>query len=109
MDNNFNNFDQNNNQQGSLNGQPMNFYQNANMGDSYPSGIQGAFSQARELFQQKVVAYSFLFMVVALGITALGAKIASDVMLEWMVKSPANIVILFVAEIAIVIVSNVAM
>ena len=115
--NNYNNYDQmggnqNPQQNGYINGYPMNYNNRANynqgMGDGNVGGIQGAFSQARELFQQKVVAYSFLFMVVALGITALGAKVASDVLLSWMMTNPANMLLLFGGEIVIVIVSNIA-
>lgn len=68
----------------------------------------GAFNEASEAIKQKVVSQSFLFMVAALAITAIGAKVASEVLLEWMVKNPANMFLLFGAEIAIVIISNVA-
>lgn len=70
--------------------------------------FSGAFNEASEAIKQKVVSQSFLFMVVALAITAIGAKVASNVLLEWMMKNPVNMLILFGAEIAIVIVSNVA-
>ncbi len=70
--------------------------------------FSGAFNEASEAIKQKVVSQSFLFMVVALAITAIGAKVASSVLLEWMMKNPVNMLILFGAEIAIVIVSNVA-
>ena len=75
----------------------------------FTGGIQGAFSQASEALQQKVVAQSFLFMLAALVITAIGAKVASDVLLEWMISNPANLIILLVAEIAVVVVSNIAL
>ena len=70
--------------------------------------ISGAFSEAAEVMKQKAVAQSFIFMVGALIVTAVGAAVASKVLLEWMLKSPANLIILFVAEIAVVIASNVA-
>ena len=73
-----------------------------------PAVFSGAFNEASEAIKQKVVSQSFLFMVVALAITAIGAKVASNVLLEWMMKNPVNMLILFGAEIAIVIVSNVA-
>ena len=75
----------------------------------FTGGIQGAFSQASEALQQKVVAQSFLFMLAALVITAIGAQVASDVLLEWMISNPANLIILLVAEIAVVVVSNIAL
>ncbi|MBR4341202.1 MAG: Bax inhibitor-1/YccA family protein [Lachnospiraceae bacterium] len=72
-------------------------------------GIQGAFGEALEVMQQKVVAQSFIFMLAALGITAIGAMVASDVLLEWFIQNPANLIILLVAEIAVVIISNIAL
>ena len=75
----------------------------------FTGGIQGAFSQASEALQQKVVAQSFLFMLAALVITAIGAQVASDVLLEWMISNPVNLIILLVAEIAVVVVSNIAL
>ena len=66
-------------------------------------------SEASEALQQKVVSQSFIFMLAALVITAIGAKVASDVLLEWMIRNPANLIILFVAEIGIVLISNVAL
>ena len=116
--NNYNNYDQmggtqNPQQNGYINGYPMNYNNRANynqrMGDGNVGGIQGAFSQARELFQQKVVAYSFLFMVVALGITAVGAYVGADVMFKMMFDNPGIMFILAIAEIATVIVANIAL
>ena len=86
-----------------------NGYNNGNRGFTLNGqSFSGAFNEASEAIKQKVVSQSFLFMVVALVITAIGAKVASDVLLEWMMKNPVNMLILFGAEIAIVIVSNVA-
>lgn len=87
----------------------FNGYNNGNRGFTLNGqSFSGAFNEASEAIKQKVVSQSFLFMVVALAITAIGAKVASDVLLEWMLKNPVNMLILFGAEIAIVIVSNVA-
>jgi hypothetical protein len=86
------------------------FQQNFNGYNGYANGgIQGAMSEASEALQQKVVSQSFIFMLAALVITAIGAKVASDVLLEWMIRNPANLIILFVAEIGIVLISNVAL
>ena len=87
----------------------FNGYNNGNRGFTLNGqSFSGAFNAASEAIKQKVVSQSFLFMVVALAITAIGAKVASNVLLEWMMKNPVNMLILFGAEIAIVIVSNVA-
>ena len=87
----------------------FNGYNNGNRGFTLNGqSFSGAFNEASEAIKQKVVSQSFLFMVVALAITAIGAKVASNVLLEWMMKNPVNMLILFGAEIAIVIVSNVA-
>lgn len=86
------------------------FQQNMNGYNGYANGgIQGAMSEASEALKQKVVSQSFIFMLAALVITAIGAKVASDVLLEWMIRNPANLIILFVAEIGIVLISNVAL
>ena len=89
------------------------FQQNFNGYNGYANGgvggIQGAMSEASEALKQKVVSQSFIFMLAALVITAIGAKVASDVLLEWMIRNPANLIILFVAEIGIVLISNVAL
>ncbi len=89
-----------------------NGYDNNVRNGNYMNGLgsfSNAFSEAAQALQQKVVAQSFLYMVVALGITAIGAKVASDVLLEWMVTNPMNLLLLFGAEIAIVIISNIAL
>lgn len=88
--------------------QNMNGY-NGYANSGFTGGIQGAMSEASEALQQKVVSQSFIFMLAALVITAIGAKVASDVLLEWMIRNPANLIILFVAEIGIVLISNVAL
>ena len=71
--------------------------------------IGDAFSEAAEAIKQKVVAQSFLFMMVGLVITAVGAMVASEVLLQWMSKSPATLIVLLVAELAIVVISNAAL
>ena len=89
-----------------------NGYDNNVRNGNYMNGLgsfSNAFSEAAQALQQKVVAQSFLYMVVALGITAIGAKVASDVLLEWMLTNPMNLLLLFGAEIAIVIISNIAL
>ena len=88
--------------------QNFNGYNGYNNG-GYTGGISGAFSQASEALQQKVVAQSFIFMLAALVVTAIGAKVASEVLLEWIFMNPARLIILFVAEIAVVIASNIAL
>lgn len=89
-----------------------NGYNNNNTGNGgFANGLNSfsnAFSEAAEALRQKVVAQSFLFMVVALGITAIGAKVASGVLLEWILKNPVNMFLLFGAEIAVIIGSNIA-
>lgn len=87
------------------NGYNNNGYNNG----GYAGGISGAFSAASEALQQKVVAQSFIFMLAALVVTAIGAKVASDALLEWFIRNPANLIILLVAEIAVVIASNIAL
>lgn len=61
-----------------------------------------------EMFGQEVIAKSFLYMVAALGVTAVAAFVAPGIMAEWLMRGRFNIFILFIAEIAIVIASNVA-
>ena len=63
------------------------FQQNFNGYNGYANGgvtggIQGVMSEASEALKQKVVAQSFIFMLAALVITTIGAKVASDVLLE---------------------------
>ena len=87
-----------------------NGYNNGTRSGGFGVGnIGDAFSEAAEALRQKVVAQAFIFMMAALVITAIGAKVASDVLLSWMEKSPAVLILLLVAEIAIVIGSNVAL
>ena len=69
----------------------------------------GRFGQVGELLQQEVIAKSFLYMVAALAVTAIAAFTAPDLMAGWLARGRFNILILFGAELAIVIASNVAM
>ncbi len=68
-----------------------------------------AASQVRDLLQNEVIAKSFLYMVAALAVTAIAAFTAPDLLAGWLMRGRYNFIILFVAELAIVIASNVAM
>ncbi|MBR5179740.1 MAG: Bax inhibitor-1 family protein [Lachnospiraceae bacterium] len=106
-----NGYQQNGYQQNGYQNNQFGYQQNFN-GYNVNNGISGfsnAFSEAAEALRQKVVAQSFLFMVAALAVTAVGAKIGTEFMLQWMITNPVNLIILFVAEVAIVIVSNIAL
>lgn len=85
---------------------PYNSYE---QGSGYMNGVSNAFGQARELFQQKVIANSFLYMFIALIISAISAKVASMTVLMWMLQSPMNMIILCVAELVVVLIANVAL
>ena len=71
--------------------------------------IGAATGQVRELLQQEVIAKSFLYMVAALAVTAIAAFTAPDLLAGWLARGRYNMLILFGAELAIVIASNVAM
>lgn len=73
------------------------------------SNMGAVSGQVRELLQQEVIAKSFLYMVAALAVTAVAAFTAPDLLAGWLARGRYNLIILFVAEIAIVIASNVAM
>ncbi len=77
--------------------------------NTYDEQAYSQFGQVRELLQQEVIAKSFLYMVAALAVTAVAAFTAPDLMAGWLARSRYNIMILFAAELAIVIASNVAM
>ncbi|MBQ9437665.1 MAG: Bax inhibitor-1/YccA family protein [Lachnospiraceae bacterium] len=55
---------------------------------------------------QGVLTRAFLYMVVALGITAVAAFTTADLILIWMLRNPYSLYILFAVEIGIVIASN---
>ena len=123
MEPNYQNDNYNNMQSNGQNGYPQNQqnnpygfqtnyngYNNGTKSGGFGVGnIGDAFSEAAEALRQKVVAQAFIFMMAALGITAIGAKVASDVLLSWLEKSPAILILLLVAELAIVVVSNIAL
>ena len=77
--------------------------------NTYDEQAYSQFGQVRELLQQEVIAKSFLYMVAALAVTAIAAFTAPDLMAGWLARGRYNIMILFAAELAIVIASNVAM
>lgn len=78
--------------------------------NEYPQqGINETAYQVKELLQQEVIAKSFLYMVAALAVTAIAAFTAPDLLAGWLARGKYNIMILFIAEFAIVIVSNIAM
>jgi hypothetical protein len=118
MDNNFQNNNMNNGTQGYNQEQEPYVYQN-NYSNGYQNGnggfaggigsISGAFGEASEALKQKVVQQSFIFMLVGLVITAVGAKVASEVLLAWMVSNPVGIIALFIGELVIVFASNAAL
>ena len=84
-----------------------NYYQE--VGNGYINGAADVFGQAREAFQQKVVSNSFLYMFIALIISAISARYASMSLLYMIAVQPMYYIVLCVAELAIVIVSNIAL
>lgn len=84
-------------------------YNSYDQGSGYMNGVSNAFGQARELFQQKVIANSFLYMFIALIISAISAKVASVSLLMWIFQGEFNLIILCVAELAVVLIANVAL
>lgn len=82
-------------------------YQN-NMGYD-PAAAQGnVFGQVNALMHQEVIAKSFLYMVAALVVTAVAAFAAPNALAKIIFANPYAIYGLFVAELAIVIISNIA-
>ncbi len=78
------------------------------MSNGFGSGnpVKITMQQIRTLMYEEVIAKAFLFMVAALGITAFAAYTAPYFMLNLLMSSPSAIFILFGAELAIVIISN---
>ena len=68
----------------------------------------GIINQVNTLMHQEVIAKSFLYMVAALVVTAVAAFAAPNAMAKILMANPSAIFILFVLELAIVIVSNIA-
>ena len=87
----------------SYDGGSNSYQSNADYNYSTPTGMAGLMTIATE----KVVAKSFVFMVVALVITAFAAMITSP-MTALKMLSGGSFFILLVAEIAIVLISNAA-
>ncbi len=90
-----------NNNQYDQNGFAMNNFSSAS--------IDQGFNEVRALMQQEVIAKSFLYMVAALAVTAIAAYASPHVLANWLASGRYNIFILFGAELAIVIVSNIAL
>ncbi|MCR5596211.1 MAG: Bax inhibitor-1/YccA family protein [Lachnospiraceae bacterium] len=76
--------------------------------DSINSSAYQAVDTVQEILKKEVVAKSFLYMMAALAVTAIAAFAAPSVLSEWLMRGRYNLIILFVAELAIVIVSNIA-
>ncbi|MBR6257683.1 MAG: Bax inhibitor-1/YccA family protein [Lachnospiraceae bacterium] len=66
------------------------------------------FGQVNTLMHEEVIAKSFLYMVAALVVTAVAAFAAPDALATVLQANPSAIFILFIAELAIVFVSNIA-
>ncbi len=73
-----------------------------------PTSFSGIVSEVTETLQQKVVAKSFLYMVVALIVTAIAAFAAPQAMAKILITHPSAIFGLVGLELVIVIVSNIA-
>ncbi|MBR3525819.1 MAG: Bax inhibitor-1 family protein, partial [Lachnospiraceae bacterium] len=73
-----------------------------------PASFSGIVSEVTETLQQKVVAKSFLYMVVALIVTAIAAFAAPQAMAKILITHPSAIFGLVGLELVIVIVSNIA-
>ena len=72
------------------------------------TGLSGMVGEVLETMQQTVVAKSFLYMVVALIVTAIAAFAAPNAMANIILANPSAIFVLIGLELAIVIVSNIA-
>ena len=82
-------------------------YQN-NMGYD-PTAAEGSvLGQVNTLMHQEVIAKSFLYMVAALVVTAVAAFAAPNALAKILIANPMAIYGLIIAELAIVIVSNIA-
>lgn len=77
-------------------------------GSDYTGFGADTFGEVRELLQQEVISKSFLYLMAGLGVTAVAAFAAPTVMAGWLMRGQYNYILLFVAELAIVIVSNIA-
>ncbi|MBR5421525.1 MAG: Bax inhibitor-1/YccA family protein [Lachnospiraceae bacterium] len=70
--------------------------------------ISNTMGELMEAMQQKVVNKAFLYMVAALGVTAVAAFWAPNAMANFLASSPSSLFILIALELAVVIVSNIA-
>ncbi|MBP5608887.1 MAG: Bax inhibitor-1/YccA family protein [Lachnospiraceae bacterium] len=87
----------------------QNGYQtDAGYGPAAYGGQGNILNQVNSLMHEEVIAKSFLYMVAALVVTAIAAFTAPDAMATVLVSNPSAIYLLFVLELGIVIVSNIA-
>ncbi len=85
-------------------------YTESNIGYEDAFGVAGeTFTELKEALKQEVVAKSFLYMVAALGVTAVAAFVSPVLMAEWLMRNQYNMYILFGLELVVVIASNWAM
>ena len=85
-------------------------YAESNIGYEDAFGVAGeTFTELKETLKQEVVARSFLYMVAALGVTAVAAFVSPALMAEWLFRNQYNMYILFALELVVVIASNWAM
>ena len=85
-------------------------YTESNIGYEEAFGVAGeTFTELKEALKQEVVAKSFLYMVAALGVTAVAAFVSPTLMAEWLMRNQYNMYILFGLELVVVIASNWAM
>ena len=98
---------QNQNQYYAQNQQDQFQYQN-DMGYDPAAGQGGVLGQVNALMHQEVIAKSFLYMVAALVVTAIAAFAAPTALAKIIFSSPFAFYGLIIAELAIVIISNIA-
>ncbi len=78
-----------------------NIYEQYNNG-----GMDYGYAAPDTAVYQGVLSRAFLYMVAALGITAVSAYTTSDLMLVWLFRNPYSIYIIFAVEIGVVLASN---
>ena len=100
-------YTQNQNQYYAQNQQDQFQYQN-NMGYDPAAGQGSVLGQVNALMHLEVIAKSFLYMVAALVVTAIAAFAAPDALAKIIFSSPFAFYGLIIAELAIVIISNIA-
>ena len=84
------------------------YQQNAGYGPAAYGDQGNVLNQVNSLMHEEVIAKSFLYMVAALVVTAIAAFAAPEAMATILVSNPSAIYLLFILEIGIVIVSNIA-